>query len=491
MPNPVPVMPKKKWIRYRKWIIVGLVLMLFLSTILFHTNKKLPEGISYESDWYPAQNLEFLYNISYDNDGKREFEDQIYQAWYQAIEEAERFIVFDMFMFTTFHNQGQSFPALSEQIVNRLISQMERYPQLKVILITDEINTTYGSHPSPELERLKQAGAQIVMSDLDKLRDSNPLYSGMWRMFFQWFGQKGPGWIKNPFSDMAPKVTVRSYLKLLNVKANHRKVLITEKTGIIASANVHDASAYHSNIAFRFSGDILREVWRAEQAVIRMSGGTELSIDENEFSIEAKQSDTNDEAAVRVLTEGRIGQRVIEAIEQAEPTNRLWIGMFYLADRSIVRALLEASERGTDVRLILDPNDNAFGQQKSGLPNKPVAAELKQRSGESIDIRWFNADQDQYHTKLLLLEGEKNSVVIGGSANFTRRNVDDLNLETNLMVSAPTDSMFIEEVKSYFERLWSNQDGEYTLPYETKAEKLPFLKQTVYTIQNILGFTTF
>ncbi len=44
---------------------------------------------------------------------------------------------------------------------------------------------------------------------------------------------------------------------MLNFKANHRKILITENEALITSANVHDASAYHSNIALWFPVKLL------------------------------------------------------------------------------------------------------------------------------------------------------------------------------------------------------------------------------------------
>lgn len=67
-------------------------------------------------------------------------------------------------------------------------------------------------------------------------------------------------------------MTARSYLKLLNVKANHRKVVASEKSALISSGNVHDASAYHSNMALEVSGPIIAEIIESEQAVLRLSG---------------------------------------------------------------------------------------------------------------------------------------------------------------------------------------------------------------------------
>ena len=61
--------------------------------------------------------------------------------------------------------------------------------------------------------------------------------------------------------------------------------------------------------------------------------------------------------------------------------------MFYLSNRDIVKSLLDASQRGVDVKLILDPNKDAFGMEKDGVPNRPVAHELVKKSKGKIQIR--------------------------------------------------------------------------------------------------------
>ncbi len=41
------------------------------------------------------------------------------------------------------------------------------------------------------------------------------------------------------------------------------------------------------------------------------------------------------------------------------------MGMFYLADRQVIKGLLKAAWRGgVDIRLILDANKDAFGLEK-------------------------------------------------------------------------------------------------------------------------------
>ena len=121
-----------------------------------------------------------------------------------------------------------------------------------------------------------KAGIHVIMTDVDRSRDSTPAYSAVWRTFFQWFGQSGTGTLPNLMASEAPDITVRSYLKSLNVKANHRKVVISENTALVTSANIHDASAFHSNIAFETSGDIIRDMLATEQAAVNLTSPIKL-----------------------------------------------------------------------------------------------------------------------------------------------------------------------------------------------------------------------
>ena len=58
--------------------------------------------------------------------------------------------------------------------------------------------------------------------------------------------------------------------------------------------------------------------------------------------------------------------------------------------------------RGVRVNVMLDPNRDAFGRQKDGVPNRPVANELVTASGERIAVRWYRTHGEQFHTKLAL-----------------------------------------------------------------------------------------
>ncbi|MBN8200005.1 phospholipase D family protein [Bacillus sp. NTK034] len=467
------------------WIPILSLVLVLTATIIYQSNKPLPKGLSFEGEVHTVEDIKFLYDLTFEKDnGRRESDQQIFNRILEAIGEAEDFIVMDMFLFNGFNDGDKEYPDISGKITEELIEQKQSHPNMDITVITDRINSTYGSHDVPEFKKLKKNGINVVYTSLVPLRDSNPIYSAFWRVFLQWFGQGGEGWLPNPLAENAPEVTFRSYLDLMNIKANHRKVFVTEKTGIVTSGNPHNASGFHSNIAFEVKGSILADLVKTEQAVVDYSASGKLT--------NAKPADSNKTGTVKaqVLTEGKIYKHIIKEINKVRKGETIWLGMFYLADRKVVDALKEAADRGVKVKMILDPNQNAFGSEKIGLPNIPVAAELDKLGHENIKIRWYNTGFEQYHAKIMYVTGKENNMIIAGSANFTKRNLDDLNLETNLKISAPDQSKVMKDVDSYFNKLWNNNGAIYTNNYPSN-EKMPVVKYFTYRLQKLTHFTTY
>jgi len=180
----------------------------------------------------------------------------------------------------------------------------------------------------------------------------------------------------------------------------------------------------------------------------------------------------------------------LAALRDTGPGDTVLMGMFYLSERNLVRELTEASKRGVEIRLVLDPNKDAFGLEKNGIPNRPVAAELVKKSGEAIKVRWYDTHGEQYHTKMIMIKRKDSSIIFGGSANMTKRNIADLNLETDLKITAPNDSSLVREISAYFDRIWNNKDGHYTLDYDAYRDESVFRK-AVYRFQEWSGLCSF
>ena len=167
---------------------------------------------------------------------------------------------------------------------------------------------------------------------------------------------------------------------------------------------------------------------------------------------------TQQGVALSFITEEAIRRHLIDAVSGTRNGDSVSIATFYLADRKVVDALLDAADRNVRVRIILDPNRDAFGRQKDGVPNRPVANELVTQSGEKIAVRWYRTHGEQFHTKIALVRRGDRFVASLGSANLTRRNLGNYNLEANVAVEAAADSPLAIEMMGYFDRLWNN-DG--------------------------------
>jgi len=469
-----------------------MLLALIACTALWHRYKPLPDGLAHESPLLPVQGLNLLVDDTWETaDGERAMRQTIFDEALRLIGQARQLVVVDMFLFNAFQGADDaSYRPLSAELTRALVGKKQQQPDLPVILITDPINTLYGGLHSEHLERLEDAGVVVITTPLTRLRDSNPSWSGIWRICCQWLGNSNEGgWLPNP---MGPgKVTLRSYLTLLNFKANHRKTLVVDEgdrwTALVTTANPHDASSAHSNLGITFQGPAVKTLLESELAVARMAG---VSLPDLPAAPDAETSDSA-AAQLQVLTEGAIRDALLAAIERSQRSQRgeaLDVSVFYLSHRPLVKALLAAHERGVTVRVLLDPNKDAFGRQKNGIPNRQVGAELR---AAGIEVRWCNTQGEQCHTKMLLRRGSERSEVIIGSANFTRRNLDNLNLESSVRVLAKTDHALMVDARSAFARRWDNHDGEkHSTDYDEYADEASW-KYWVYRVMEFTGWSSF
>ena len=489
----------------RKRPVLLLILVLacaWLLTALYHVFKPLPEGVGEAWPTRPAEDVAVLIDDTWvdqaaaDSQGepRRHFDQAIFDEFFRLIDQAEKLVVVDMFLFNDMAGATtDTLRPLSEQLTEALIERKKKRPDLRAVLITDRFNTLYGGVPAPHLTRLEDAGVTVVFTELPRLRDSNPSWSALWRLCCQWAGNSTEGgWLPNPTGD--GKVTLRTYLTLINFKANHRKTLVVDEgdswTGLVTSANAHDASSAHSNIAVRFSGPAALDLLQSERAAAAFSGADGL--DDWPLAREGAANPEEDGATLSVLSEAAIRDALLSAIEEARAGERLDVGVFYLSHRPLIEALAAARERGVRVRLLLDPNKDAFGRKKNGMPNRQVAWELHDAG---VDIRWCATHGEQCHTKMLLRYGdggaERPAVLIAGSANFTRRNLDNLNLETSVQLTAAADHPAMTTARDAFQRRWSNPDGKlFSEPYEAYSDDSR-LRYALYRFMEFTGWSTF
>lgn len=463
----------------------SLLAAVFICLVVFiGFSTPVPDGLSQKGPVRDTD-FEFIYDLTYQQNNEIVHERNIFKRIKSLIKNSREFIIIDMFLFNDDYDRKNSFTNISEQLTTALINQKKRFPNLKIVFITDEINTFYGSYPSKNLERLKENGIEVVITDLTKIPDPNPLYSGIWRLFqLDKIDTAGDGWLPNPFSPDSPDVTLRAYLRLLNFKANHRKVIISENEAVVTSFNPHDASGNHSNIAFCVKSEIIDDLLESEKAIMEFSSA-------GSFSFKGKYDTlTTSPVKAQLLTEGKIKEELIREIESCKEGDKIKMAMFYLAEHEVIQKLIEASDRGVAVKLILDANKDAFGIEKNGVPNRPAAYKLVNESRGKIEVRWYNSHGEQFHSKMTIFEKGDQMTVIGGSANLTRRNIEDYNLETDLKIILPRAHTESKKIDKYFSRLWNNKNGDYTLDFSAYEES-SLRKRVLYEIQERTGLSSF
>lgn len=477
--------------RLFRLLIVSLA-SLYGVTACYHLHKPLPDGLDVATPWRAATELVWLEDWTFlDAAGEQHSEAAIFDAAFDLIAGAERLVVLDMFLVNEFAGDvADGHRPLSEELVEALRERKQAREDLTAVLITDPFNTLYGGRRSEQFEALRKAGVEVVITNLRPLRDSNPAWSALWRICCQWFGNNPDGaWLADPVG--AGKVTLRSYLELANFKANHRKTLVVDQgddwAGLVTSANPHDASSLHSNQALVFQGPAALDLLQTERAVMQFSGA------DGSFTWPEVQAGVGDEAddgaELRIVTESQVRAAALAMIEAAQPGGRLDLAMFYLAHRQVLAALLAAHERGVAIRVLLDPNKGAFGRQGIGVPNRQTGMELM-RAG--VPVRWCNTDGEQCHSKYLLSRDPNGNVeLLAGSANFTRRNLDNFNLETNVHVRGAAAVPALAAAVDSFEARWRNEAGKmHSVDYAVYADHSR-LRYALYRFMEATGISTF
>jgi hypothetical protein len=465
-------------------------IIILSSGCCYHIFKAMPEGTNYESEYYYVNEdeVDFLYDLTYKHNNEIVSRQEIFDTILDHIDSAETYILIDMFLFNSYIGAADNaHREITKELTDKLIRK-KKDSAVQIDFITDPVNTVYEGADSNELLQMEKAGINVIVTNLNKLPDSNLLYSVIWRTLFQWMGNsKGCGLLPHPFSSDEERVTIRSYLTLLNFKANHRKVFAADFgdtwVTVVSSANPHAGSSAHSNTGLLIYGDFAEEIFKTENSV------ADFSKEQLSSNIETERDEIEKEIKIKLITEERIKENLLNEVNSTTGCDSIKMGMFYLSDRDIVKSLLSASERDVSIKIILDPNKDAFGRKKQGIPNRPVAYELVTKSNKKIQLKWYSTYGEQFHSKIVMIQrADETATVIIGSANLTKRNIGSKNLEMNVVLKASNNSETICEIQEYFHLIWN--DEKYTLSFEAYEVKSRWM-QWVYRFTEFWGAATY
>ncbi len=482
-------------------LFVLILISIVVIASVYGRYKPLPDGLDVAGSVHHVSDhdVQLLVDQSYidDQSDTRVSEQEIFDEVLSMIDGAEEYILIDFFFYSDFLGTATtSYRALSDELTGTLIKKKTVNPNITIQVVTDPINILYGGYTSAQFEDLRAHDIPVTVTDLRALRDSNPLYSGFWRVALQWLPDSSVIPLFPHFLDTRKEhVGLMGYLNSFNLKANHRKVVVVdhldgEQRGLrtlITSANPHDGSSAHSNIAVVVDGALGADVIESERAVITFSGGAFTPPRQELLEFEKDDGPVS----VQLLTERAIKDTILSHLNSLSSGDSLDMLMFYLSDRDIVSALKRADERGATIRIVLDPAKDAFGRTKNGVPNRQTAEELMANTSGNTTLRWCNTRGEQCHGKMLLFRHDVTSTLIQGSANLTRRNLDDLNLEMDLLLSGPEDTTVLRDAYAHFQRVFNNEPGHtLSLPYDTYRDTT-FYKKALYYFGELTGMSRY
>jgi phosphatidylserine/phosphatidylglycerophosphate/cardiolipin synthase-like enzyme len=448
---------------------------LWAGTAIWQALKPMPPGTHIATAWYPvaAAQVGFLTDTTAaDAYGRPLVSQAIFDQMLAIVHGAHEFIVLDYFLF---NDEPASAPdaavpirALSKELRDALLERRREDPALRIVFVTDPINTADGGVPSNDFQMLRAAGVDLVVTDRRRLRDASFLCAHLWRATIgRW---RGHGRLES---------------------ANHRRTLIADDghgglVGIVGSAEPRDASSTYSNVAAKLSGPVLAPLLASELAIARFSGwrGAIGAAPDSPLG-QAARADAG-AAKVSITTESAIQASLLEHINAAASGDAIDIAMFHIADRAVIEALLGANSRGVHVRLILDPDKDSLGE--ASIPNGPVASELVTASDGAIHVRWYRTHGEEFHTKLVMIYGSTGLWATMGSADLTRRNLADYDLNANVSIQTGAGTPLALQMRDYFETLWGNralQGVEYSADFGVYADS----SQAHYWLYRLMDWT--
>jgi hypothetical protein len=479
-----------------------------------------PKRLMTQSPWFYVAEEDVDLQVSYsgfDPDKRERFSElDIAPKALEMIQNANKVVIASIFLFDTLYSDDEIKWDVVADFTDLLVQKKKENPNITVALILDPVNRAYGKRISSSMDAMLKAGIDIFISDLLATKSATALplresihHVGRFLNKTLTFGLLGD--VGDLVADrnvpiqtpLGQGVSINKLWNALALKANHRKVLVVDSGDtyelMVTSANPHNASIPNSNYGTTVRGDLAKYVYMVLREDAKHSIELDLAIWHYEEDrkirkeygrqylrghlphfdlkdIQPGQNSKETPVAVSFMTESLIRDQIIAMLSEVESDDEVRIQMFYLSNIPVIQAIMDASKIvGRPVRIILDPNKDAFNIEKDGTPNRQVAYYLMEErieQGLNLEIRWYDTHGEQNHAKIMSITNPAKGKyeIINGSANWTKKNLEDINMEANIRIVGS--EKVTRKFNAIFDLLWTNEnDGGmvYTLGYHDQS----------------------
>ena len=454
-------------------LLIAALLLAWAAIALWQSYKRLPPGVHIAGSWHnaAASDVRFLSDLTAaDATGAPLHERQINAELLRMIAQARDFLVLDGGLFGDLPAAGPVAAALTDA----LLQARQLRPGLLVLLLIDPASTQLNVGTAA-LQRLRAAGVAVVPVDVSRLRAPNAAFAGLWQLCCSWWtANAATGDWPNPLGIGSAGVSFGVWGGTPGYQRAHRQLLIGDNgagrlTGMIFSRPLNAEASLHTAVALQLTGSSLEPLLESEFVVAQFSGwsGGGGMQEHAQRLFEQRQpgaasaitttTGSADSARVRVLSEGSIADALLQRINAAGSHDSIEIAALYLSQRDLVRALIDAAWRGAVVRVLLDPGKDGYGFERSGLPNRQVASELLSASDGAVRVRWYRTHGEQFSPGFALIRSAGRAWLMAGSAELSRRDLDDFNLAAAFIAELPGTAAASIDALSWFDTLWYNR----------------------------------
>jgi hypothetical protein len=502
----MPVM-RGSTLRWLVRLIALTLLVAWIASTLWHADRRLPPGLHIVGTWenLPLSQIHFLHDLAAaDASGAPLNERQIDAEVTSMVERAREIVLIDAGLFGDLPAAGPKAsrlrvaPTIAAALTDALLKAKQDQPALQVLMLVDPASIELSVGPGP-IDRLRAGGVEVVPVATSRLRAPNAAFVAAWQLCCGWWSTgKGAGSWPNPIGIGPAGVAMGLWGRTPPYQRSHRQLIVADDgngnlEGMIFSRPLNAEAALHSATALRASGPALDATLESEFAVAQFSGWSGGGpMQARAQRMRQRQNPANTpapEAHARVVSESNMAETLVSLIDATARHDSIDVAALYLCQRDVVRALLDAARRGVAVRLLLDPDKDGYGYDRSGLPNRVVASELVAGSDGAVRVRWYRTHGEQFSAGFILIRVSGRSLLAVGTADLSRRDLDDFNLAADFIVDVPPGSAPAVEALSWFDTLWFNRASggiEYTSDADVYADASQ-LRYWQYRLQEATG----